>query len=357
MGSRIYIRDYLTGNLVPIIIFDDANGNSAAGHVLLSGMPPAPVSAANPMAVSIPGGALDGVDGQNILPPPGGSGIRGWLSGIYNTLSNAQTVSVSAALPAGSNNIGSVTLAAGASNIGTVGIASMPPLPAGSNTIGSVTLAPSAANIGVVTVGAPITLAASAAVIGTVVLNALPQLPTGSNVAGGVFLADPTTPSLRASIGPYHSLDGDVYLETSQALLVGSVPQLWNGTSMDRARSNSAAPTTMGRAAVASGSGAIAGFNAKVAAGSGSAVNLGTTHSTFGMQVSFTSNPTAVRVELQGSLDGTNWRRLALFDSTTGATSGDILFISGTPVTLIRAVLTTLTGGVGAAVSCIVSAA
>jgi hypothetical protein len=38
-------------------------------------------------------GALDGVDGTSITPPTGGSGIRGWLSGIYNRLGSALTVS------------------------------------------------------------------------------------------------------------------------------------------------------------------------------------------------------------------------------------------------------------------------
>jgi hypothetical protein len=32
------------------------------------------------------GAAQDGVDGENITPPVGGTGIRGWLSGIYASL-------------------------------------------------------------------------------------------------------------------------------------------------------------------------------------------------------------------------------------------------------------------------------
>lgn len=53
--------------------------------------------------VAANGAALDGVDGAAIVPPVGGSGIRGWLSGIYNVLAN-----LGAKLGAGEAHIGAV---------------------------------------------------------------------------------------------------------------------------------------------------------------------------------------------------------------------------------------------------------
>lgn len=50
-----------------------------------------PVSAAS---LPLPtGAAADGVDGNSITPPTGGSGIRGWLSGIFQKLSGTLAVS------------------------------------------------------------------------------------------------------------------------------------------------------------------------------------------------------------------------------------------------------------------------
>lgn len=56
--------------------------------------------------------AAQGAGGTGITQPTGGSGILGWLSGIYGaltgTLSLSGTVGVSGSLPAGSNTIGAV---------------------------------------------------------------------------------------------------------------------------------------------------------------------------------------------------------------------------------------------------------
>ena len=57
-------------------------------------------------AVSLPlptGAAQDGVDATGITAPTGGSGIRGWLSGMYNVLLNSP-------LPTGGNTIGAVSI-------------------------------------------------------------------------------------------------------------------------------------------------------------------------------------------------------------------------------------------------------
>lgn len=54
---------------------------------------PIPISAAS---LPLPtGAAQDGTDGMGITAPTGGSGIRGWLSGIYQKLSNALAVTQS----------------------------------------------------------------------------------------------------------------------------------------------------------------------------------------------------------------------------------------------------------------------
>jgi hypothetical protein len=51
---------------------------------------------ANPSALPLPSGAAqDGTDATGITAPAGGSGIRGWLSGIYQKLSNALAVTQS----------------------------------------------------------------------------------------------------------------------------------------------------------------------------------------------------------------------------------------------------------------------
>lgn len=87
-----------------------------------------------------------GNSGTGINQPTGGTGLLGWLSGIYQKLSNTLTVTVSSlpALPTGSNSIGTVgvsslpALPAGANAIGSVSVSSLPALPTGANAIGTV---------------------------------------------------------------------------------------------------------------------------------------------------------------------------------------------------------------------------
>lgn len=109
------------------------------------------VSAANPMPVTNPtslplpsGAAQDGTDGTGITPPTGGSGIRGWLSGIFQKLSNALAVTQSGAWSVGRT----WTLSSSSDSVAVTGtfyqatqpvsLASLPALPSGSNFVGNV---------------------------------------------------------------------------------------------------------------------------------------------------------------------------------------------------------------------------
>ena len=88
-------------------------------------------------------------------------------------------------------------------------------------------------------------------------------------------------------------------------------------------------------------------LKAVTATGAGTPVAFNSALSKIGMQVSFTGSPTAVIVNLNGTLDGKNYFNLAQFKSGGGGTnsSGDIVFTSNTPVIGALANLTTLTGG------------
>ena len=69
-----------------------------------------------------------GTSATGVTQLTGGTGILGWLSGIYSRLTNGVTIGTLPSLPTGSNSIG------------TVGVNSLPALPAGANAIGSVTV-------------------------------------------------------------------------------------------------------------------------------------------------------------------------------------------------------------------------
>ena len=76
--------------------------------------------------------AQDGVDGTSITAPTGGSGIRGWLSGIYKAVTGTLTVSGTVTANAGSGTMAvsaaSLPLPAGAmgSSGGSVGVTNFP---------------------------------------------------------------------------------------------------------------------------------------------------------------------------------------------------------------------------------------
>ncbi len=165
------------------IPFPNSNGpalSAASAPVVIASDQIVPVSV---MALPLPAGAAaDGIDATSVTPPTGGTGIRGWLSGIYSKLSNplpvtgifwqtSQPVSLASlpTLPAGTNSIGAITNSA---------FAITGPLPAFA--------APPIVNIGT---------APSIAVTGAfyqatqpVSLTALPSLPAGVNLIGAVNL-------------------------------------------------------------------------------------------------------------------------------------------------------------------------
>ncbi len=100
------------------------NGN---GQAAMAGSAPVVIASDQIVPVSVlvlplpTGAAADGSDGTGITPPTGGTGIRGWLSGIYSKLSNPLSVTGTfwpATQP--------------------VSLASLPPLAAGANLIGTV---------------------------------------------------------------------------------------------------------------------------------------------------------------------------------------------------------------------------
>jgi len=116
-------------------------------------------------------------DGGNTITVDGAVTVSGVVaaqqSGVWN-------VTINAALPAGTNNIGDVdvlslpALPAGNNNIGDVDVASLPALPAGNNNIGDVDIA---------------SIAAGDNNIGNVDVVTLPALPAGTNNIGDVDVA------------------------------------------------------------------------------------------------------------------------------------------------------------------------
>jgi hypothetical protein len=96
-------------------------------------------------------------------------------------------VTVVGALPAGSNNIGSVDVAtlpalpAGSNKIGSVDVASLPPLPAGSNNIGSVNVASLPSFMGYVSI-TPITMSYLSATVSASGINTIGTPPSGSHL-------------------------------------------------------------------------------------------------------------------------------------------------------------------------------
>lgn len=71
------------------------NVNVQTGSVSLTGSLPSFATTPTFNLGSLNGAAQDGTDASGITPPTGGSGIRGWLSGIYNALTHTLGISVS----------------------------------------------------------------------------------------------------------------------------------------------------------------------------------------------------------------------------------------------------------------------
>jgi hypothetical protein len=133
-------------------------GANAIGSVSVSNLPA--TQAVSATALPLPSGAAaDGVDATGITAPSGGSGIRGWLSGIYGklagTLTVGGTVAVSGTVPVSGTfyqttqpvSASALPLPSGAATDASLTngnqktqVTSLPALPAGANAIGSVSV-------------------------------------------------------------------------------------------------------------------------------------------------------------------------------------------------------------------------
>lgn len=90
------------------------------------------------------------------------------------------------------------------------------------------------------------------------------------------------------------------------------------------------------------------------ATGAGSDQFYGRARSQHTMQVKWTSNPTAVKATLEGSLDnGTSWATIATFDTADARVSGDAVTVTGASFDRTRPRLVTLTGGTAPSVTVI----
>lgn len=91
--------------------------------------------------------------------------------------------------------------------------------------------------------------------------------------------------------------------------------------------------------------GAFISLNAVAAPAAGSDVKFSVPVINIGMQVSFSSGGATVKVNLEGTIDGTNWFKLTVFDTAAAGASGDIVASFTIPVTGARANLLTVSAG------------
>lgn len=92
-------------------------------------------------------------------------------------------------------------------------------------------------------------------------------------------------------------------------------------------------------------------LNAATGIGAGSVVNFSWPRRNISMQVVYTSNPSPVKVTLEGTIDGTDWFILATFDTGAASVNKDIVYADNVTVLSARANLVTLTGGTTPAVT------
>jgi hypothetical protein len=186
-----------------------------------------------------------------------------------------QGVSLSGALPEGTNAIGSVSvsalpgvtidsmpsvtvggsLPAGVNRIGSVDISSLPALPAGSNAIGAV----SVSSMPNVTIGSA--LPAGVNRIGSVDVSSLPALPAGSNAIGSVSVSALPNVTIGAALPAGNNLVGSVD--------VSSLPALPAGSNAIGSVSVSALPNVTVGAALPTGSNTLGAVNVKPATSGG----------------------------------------------------------------------------------------
>jgi hypothetical protein len=111
---------------------------------------------------------------------------------------------------------------------------------------------------------------------------------------------------------------------------------------------------TGGALPTSSGSGPTTSLNAATAVGPGTTVDLGVVRSTHTLQTTVTGTPTAVTVNLEGSLAAAGpWATLVASTSTTG----DVQTVSGRAVRYVRANLAVLTGGTAPTVTALIASA
>lgn len=86
-------------------------------------------------------------------------------------------------------------------------------------------------------------------------------------------------------------------------------------------------------------------LNAATATGLGNPVIFQSARANHSIQVVLTGAPTAVKVALQGSIDGVTFNDIATWDTANGQVTGDILSVNGVNVVAVQANFATLTGG------------
>lgn len=97
---------------------------------------------------------------------------------------------------------------------------------------------------------------------------------------------------------------------------------------------------------------ALTSLSAATATGAGTPFNLLLCHANFTIAVTVTGAPASCAVQLQGSLDGTNWYSMGSASNNTSGTSA--VNVSNTPAIWVRANLTTLTGGTSPTVTALI---
>lgn len=93
----LHIDDAFNGTLYAPLTSDAScflNVDIQAGSVSLTGTLPQFATPPTFNLGSLNGAAQDGTDASGVSPPTGGTGIRGWLSGIYNAVTHTLGISI-----------------------------------------------------------------------------------------------------------------------------------------------------------------------------------------------------------------------------------------------------------------------
>lgn len=164
----------------------------------------------------------------------------------------------------------------------------------------------------------------------------------------GTASANVVTVQGIASMTPLQGV-GNVASGASDSGNPVKVGGIYNSTlpSLTTGQRGDAQLTSRATVLTATGLPAYTGLNAVTVTGAGTSLNMGSSYSSFALQVTITGNPTQTVVWIEGSLDGTNWAPTPLlkWDLTTPQVSADIVFVKDVPVQYVRANLKTLGGG------------